>query len=500
MKVDVENVSPVEKRLAIEVPWETVRDELDLAYKGLAKRAKVKGFRAGHVPRKVLEKFYKTTVESEVARQLVDDLFRKAVTDNDLVPISSPVLKELPQIQQDAPFRFEATVEVKPEVDAQSYKGLEVVRKTREVTDQEVTAELAALREKATVIEQVTDRKVVEKGDLTVIDFFGFIDGETFKGGKGINYTVEVGAGQMIAGFEEQLVGLTFGEQRTFTLTYPKDDGPPEVRGKVVEWKVDLKEIKRKILPELDDELAKDLGEYDTLDELKAKIRENLATRLDAKSRRVIRDSVLEKLVDSNPVSVPPLMVERQLDFILQDAMKMVETSKDPKLVEAIQKIRTEAKPRAERQVAGMLVLEAVAKAEKIEISDPELNGRLQEIAKEHRIQLKQLRQELAQDGRLEGLRYQMRQDRALDFVVSQATVTDRAMTKEEAEAEAKGEADRALAGGTEHEDEHDHEHEHEPDHDHEHGHEHGPGHDHDHDHDDDHEHGHGQEHSHEPG
>src|SRR5262249_8500533 len=156
-------------------------------------------------------------------------------------------------------------------------------------------------------------------------------------------------------GFEDNLVGLSFGEQRTFSLTYPKDDGPEEVRGKEVEWKVELKEIKKKILPALDDEFAKDLGEYETLDELKQKIRENLATRLDAKSRRLIRDSVLEKLIDENPVSVPPLMIDRQLDFILQDAMRMVEQSKDPKLKEAVEKIRVESRPRAERQVAGML-------------------------------------------------------------------------------------------------------------------------------------------------
>lgn len=279
----------------------------------------------------------------------------------------------------------------------------------------------------------------------------------------------------MIPGFEDNLVGLAFGEQRTFKLTYPKDDGPEEVRGKEVEWKVELKEIKKKILPELDDEFAKDLGEYETLDELKKKIRENLATRLDAKSRRMIRDTVLEKLVDENPVSVPPLMVERQLDFLLQDAMRMVEQSKDAKLREAVDKIRSESRPRAEKQVAGMLLLEAIAKAEHIEVSDQELNGRLQELAKEHRIPIKQLRQQLASDGRLEGLRYQLRQDKALDLVVKEATVTEQAMTEDEAKAD--------VAGGHEDEDAgHDHPHDHDHD-DHDHDHDHGHAHDHDHDH-----------------
>lgn len=478
MKIDVETLSPVEKKIAIEVPWEKVREELDLAYKGLAKRAKVKGFRAGHVPRKVLEQFYKGAVESEVTNRLVDDSFRQAVQEQKLTPINSPVLNEQPRIQPETPFRFVATVEVKPEVEAKDYKGLEVERKTRQVTDAEVQVELDQLRQKATVVEQVTDRKTVEKGDLAVIDFFGFVNGETFKGGKGINYTVEVGANQMIPGFEDNLIGLSFGEQRTFQLNFPKEEGPEEVRGKDVEWKVELKEIKKKILPELDDEFAKDLGEYDTLDELKAKIRENLATRHDAKSRRMIRESALEKLVASNTVSVPPLMVERQLDFILQDAMRMVEQSKDPKLKEAVDNIRKESRGRAEKQVAGMLLLEAIAKQESIEVSDAELNARLSDLSKEHRIPIKSLRQQLASDGRLEGLRYQMRQDKALDMVAKEAKVTERAMTDEEKQAE-----DRTQGQEVDVDEGHDHDHDHEGhDHDHDHDHDHA-GHDHDHDH-----------------
>jgi trigger factor len=484
MKVDIETLSPVEKRLAIEVPWATVQEELDLAYKGLQKRAKLKGFRAGHVPRKVLEQFYKSAVENEVATRLVDELFRKAVAQQSIVPINSPVLKETPEIKPDNPFRFVATVEVKPEVEAKSYKGLDVERKTRQVTDAEVAQELKALREKATVVEQITDRNTVEKGDLAVVDFFGYVNGETFKGGKGINYTVEVGTGTMIPGFEDNLIGGKIGEQRTFTLPYPKEDGPEEVRGKTVEWKVDIKELKRKILPELDDEFAKDLGEYDTLEELKQKIKENLATRADAKSRRMIRDAVLEKLVEANPVSVPPLMVERQLDFLLQDIMRMAQGQNEQKFKDIIDRLRNESRPRAEKQVAGMLLLEAIGKQEKVEVNESELNARLSEIAREHRMNVKEVRKQLAQDGRLEGLRYQMRQDKALDFVVAQANVTERAMTPEEAEADAKGE--RHLHD--EAEPDHDHD---EEDHDHDHAHDHDHDHDHAHDHDHDHDHGH---------
>jgi trigger factor len=317
-----------------------------------------------------------------------------------------------------------------------TYKGLEVEKKVREVADSEVEKELKGLREKAVVVEQVTDRKDVQKGDLAVIDFFGYVNGETFKGGKGINYTVEVGAGQMIPGFEDNLVGGTIGEQKVFELEFPKAEGPEEVRGKKVEWKVDVKEIKRKVYPEIDDEFAKDLGEFDTLAELKDNLRKNLATRMDAKSKRQLRDQVIEKLVEKNPIEVPGLMIERQLDFLLQDAKRMVEQSKDPTLLEAISKLRVEARPRAEKQVAAMLVLEAIARQEKIEVSEQEVEGRISELAREHRMNPKQLKAELKQNDQLEALRYNLRQDKALDFLVGQAKVIEKTMTAEEVAAE----------------------------------------------------------------
>ena len=322
MKVEVETVTAVQKRVAIELPWNQVKEELDLAYKGLSKRAKVKGFRAGKVPRKVLEKFYKSAVEGEVLNRLVDESFRKAVEEQELFPIDAPTVDGELALEPDQPLKFTATVEVKPEVTAEHYKELEVVRKVREVSPEEVAKELTQLQEKATLIEPVTDRDSIEKGDLAVIDFFGEVDGEGFKGGKGINYTVEVGGGQMIPGWEDQLIGMKIGEHKEHTLAFPEGEAPEEVGDKDVLWKIDLKEIKKKILPELDDEFAKDLGDYESLAELEAKIKENLLTREDAKSKRQVRDAALEALVEKHEVDVPGVMVDRQLDFLMSDVSR----------------------------------------------------------------------------------------------------------------------------------------------------------------------------------
>lgn len=473
MRIDVENLSPIEKRVAIEIPWDTVRDELDLAYKGLQKRARVKGFRAGHVPRKVLEQFYKGAVESEVVQRLVDDSFRKAVAEKDLFPISTPIVENRLELVPDAPFKFSAKVEVKPEVTVTGYQGVSVVRQVRAIDDAEVARELEQLREKAVVVEAVTDRTDARKGDLAVIDFFGYVDGETFKGGKGINYTVEIGLGRMIPGFEDQLIGMKVSEHKEFQLVFPKTDGPEEVRGKTVEWKVDLKEIKHKILPELDDEFAKDLGEYESLDELKSKIKENLRTRDDARSKRQLREKVMEKLVEGNTVDVPPAMVDRQLDFLLQEVEKIGKTNKDPAVQEAIRRLRDENRDRAKKQVAAMLLLEAVGREEKLEVTEAELESRLGEIARQNKMAPKAVRQQLEREGRLDAVRYDIKQDKALDFVVKHAVVTDETVT---------GPIEEESTMGLD--DDHDHDHDHA-------GHDHS-GHDHDHDH-----HGHDHDHDH---
>ncbi|MEL7370571.1 MAG: trigger factor [Myxococcota bacterium] len=442
MKVQVEQLSNIERKLSIEVPWDTVKEELDLAYKGLSRRARVKGFRAGKVPRKVLEQLYRGTVENEVVSRLVDESFRKAVQDNDLVPIDNPKMDAFPKLENDTPLVFEATVEVKPEINIERYEGLDVVRKIRAVEDSEVDTELEQLRQKAMVIEAITDRSTAENGDMAVVDFFGTVDGEDFKGGKGINYTIELGGGQMIPGFEDQLVGMNIGDQKVFELAFPKGEAPEEVGDKTVDWKVDLKELKRKILPELDDDFAQDLGEYDTLDELKENLRENLATREDARSRRQLRDQVMEKLVEANPVEVPPLMIERQLDFMLQEANRMAQQSSDPSVQEVIVKLREEARPQAEKQVAGMLLLESVARKAEIEASDEDIEGRIAELAREHRMPAKQVRKQLVENDQIDALRYNLTQDMALDYVLEKANVTEQQVTAEELEAADKDETE----------------------------------------------------------
>ncbi len=433
MNIEVEQLSNVERKIAVSIPWEAVKAELDAAYQGLQRKARVKGFRPGKVPRKVLEQFYRPTVESEVVNRLVDEGMRQAISEHDLFLIDRPVLEEAPKIAVEQPLAFSLKVTVKPHVDPERYKGLEVERKIREVTEAEVDAELAALREKASVVEPITDRNVAEQGDLAVVDFFGFVDGETFKGGKGINYTVELGGGRMIPGFEDAIVGMKIGDEKTFPLRFPEGDGPEEARGKDVEWKVELKELKSKAVPELDDEFAKDLGEFDTLAELRDGVRKNLATREDGKSQRLLRSQVVEALVAANPLEVPDRMVDNQVEFLLRDTIGVsTETRQDPQFAPIVAELAKNLRPQAEQQVKTMLLLEGVARVEGLSVSEADVDGKLQSLSREHRIPLPQLRNQLRENGQMGNISYNLLQEKAVQLVMEAAQITDRTVTAEE--------------------------------------------------------------------
>lgn len=436
MKVEIEALSAVERKLSIELPWETIKSELNEAYKGLAKRASVKGFRAGKVPRKVLERMYQRTVENEVVTRLLDESYRDAVKMHELFTISQPHMETFPEIQEGEPLRFEVDVQVKPDIDVANYKGLAVERKIREVTDKEVEAELRRMQEQASVIEPITDRVEAQSGDQAVVDFFGKIDGEDFKGGKGINYTVALGSNSMIPGFEAEIIGMKIGEQKQFSLTFPESYHADDVKGKTADWTVDLKELKSKQVPELDDEFAKDLGEFDSLAELKENLQKNLATREDAKSRADLREAVARVLIENNPVDVPPAMTDNQLDFMMREVMQMAKGNNSPEIQEILKKLRDENRGQAEEQMAAMLILESVVKKEEIEVTDEEIDARIQELAREHRTTFQKLKNQLKQNNQIESLRYELQQERALDLVIEHAEVTDRTVSPEEAEAE----------------------------------------------------------------
>src|SRR6266567_4736406 len=323
MKIEVEAVSPVEKKVTVEVDPERVAKELDKAYAGLGRRVKLKGFRSGHVPRAVLERNFRDEVEKQVVDTVVNASFGEAVAQHALHPVASPRVDVAePGLAPGQPFRYSARVEVKPRLEPKDYKQLEVARKPPEVTDQMVSDELTRIQESLSRLVPVEGRFEAQPGDYAVIDHDGTIEGQPFEGGKAEGVTVKVEAGDLSGGFIPQLAGVKLGEAVELNQSFPADQGYEPLRGKTGHFKVTLQSLKTRQVPAIDDLLAKEMGleGVETLDALKARIRDDLGKRESQRAEAELKDALVKAALAKNEFEVPPAMVEHAIDVMLQGA------------------------------------------------------------------------------------------------------------------------------------------------------------------------------------
>jgi trigger factor len=426
MKIDVDTVSPIQRKIRVELPADKVSEEFFRVYEGLSQRAKIKGFRPGKVPRSVLQKFYGDEVRGAVLARLVEDSLGEVIRERGLQVVSRPEV-EADDLEEGQAFAFSAGVEVKPEIQVKNYLGLEVKKIKLSVDDAQLELALHRLQERHARLEPVEDRDIVERGDFVTLDFVGFIDGKPFPGGKDENYQLEVGGGSALAQFEEALVGLKKGKEHTIRVAYPEDHSNRQLAGKVVVFSVTVQEIKKKSLPPLDDEFAKDYGECASLHELRQKIRARLEGELEEIQTRDLKEQLLSRLIDAHPFEVPPAMVERQIRYFMerQQSRSGAQGSTSSGASHSSEQIRREVEPHAVRQVKSALLLEKIAAIEKIEVSDAEIQHRVNEMARsvgENRTALQELyrRSEARED-----LRFQMVSGRTLDFLLKQAKVKE---------------------------------------------------------------------------
>ena len=285
MKIDIDELGPVQRKVRVELPAETVAGEFSRAYKNLGQRVRVKGFRTGKIPRNVLQGIYGDDVVSEVRSHLVEETLGEVIKDRGLQIVSRPEVESQDLREGDA-FSFSAVFEVKPQIEIKDYLGIEVEKVKIAVTEAQVDEALHRLQESHASLELVKDREVVQKGDFVTLDFDGTFGGNPFSGGKGENYTLEVGAGSALPQFESAVDGVKIGDQRIVQVDYPESYPNKEIAGKTVDFSLVVREIKQKVLPQLDDEFAKDHGEHGSLDDLRAAIRKRLEERTPALSRR----------------------------------------------------------------------------------------------------------------------------------------------------------------------------------------------------------------------
>ena len=363
--------------------------ELDKAYKQNAKKFKVPGFRAGMVPRAVVEQTYGEGVLYEfVIENTVDDAYRTAVEENNLEIVSRPEL-DIKQIGKDKDFIFVVNVCVKPEATVKDYKGIEVKKVSTRVTKKDVDAEIEKIREKNARIVTVEDREL-KNGDISVIDFEGFVDGVAFEGGKGENFELTIGSGQFIPGFEDQMVGMKKDETRDVNVKFPEEYHTQDLAGKDATFKVVLHEIKEKVLPEVDDEFAKDVSEFETLEEYKKDLNKKVKADKEAKAKAEMEQEAIEKFIEKVEVTIPEGMIDSEVDKMVEE-MNANLSYQGLNIDQYLQYIgisledyKKEMRGQAEKRIKLSLGLEFIAKEEKVEVTDDEIDARIKELAAQY--------------------------------------------------------------------------------------------------------------------
>ncbi len=423
MKVQVEELSPIERKLSIEVEGEKVAQELDRAYAALNRQVKIPGFRPGKVPRRILESRFKQDVEGDVLRRVVESSYLEAVREQNLEPVSNPQITNGP-LQPNAPFSFQARVEVKPKVEAKDYRGVPLKRTEIKVEDADIDGRLQQLRERFTRLEPVEGRDVGQTGDYALIDYDGSVDGKEFPGGKAENITVEIAPGEFAESKIPALEGVKVGESKEFDYAFPADYGVKEVEGKTAHIKVTLKGLKREVKPELNDEFAKETGGGDTLDALKTKIRGDLEKGKRAQAETDERQNLFTELITRNDFLVPKGMVDRAIDMMLEGALRqMARSGIDPRALNLdFNRLRDEMRDKATTEVKGSLLLEAIAEKENISPSDDDLEKKIEQLAAEANTAVSQVRKHFKDPDQRRSLFLRLREEKTIEFLKANAT------------------------------------------------------------------------------
>ncbi len=433
MNVKVEDVSSIKKKLIFEVAAEQVDKEIQKAFKKIGKTAKIKGFRAGKIPVSVLEKYYGGQMEQDVLRSLINATYFKALQENDIPAVGEPNIVESSGINKGEAFTYEAEVEVKPEVTAKDYTKISLEKEKFVADPKAVEGRLEEMGASKAQLE-VTKRKKARKGDSVIIDFEGFIGEEAFAGGKGDDSLLELGSNSFIPGFEEQVIGMQREETKDVEVSFPEEYGQAELAGKPAVFKVLLKEIKEKVSPDLDDEFAKGFG-VDTLDELKEQLQTSYETQETNRVENDLREKLVGKLIESNPVEVPEAMIAKQLEHMYENITnRMKSQGMTPEMMGITQEnFRENYRTTAIEQVSGNLILEAIGNQEKIVADESEIDAKLEEIATMANAPIDMVKKHYAGAEARSGLMAQIAEEKVVTFLLESAKVKEVAPQKPKA-------------------------------------------------------------------
>ncbi len=424
MNITVEEISSVKKKIHVEIPLDQVTKEVESLYKEVGAKAKIKGFRPGKVPRNILERYFKDYVKAEAIQKLIQESYPSILSEKDLHPVSPPVI-DPGELESGKSFQYSATIEVKPEIKIEGYIGLNIQGKQEVVTEEEVEERLKGLQELHAQLRTIEEPRAVRSGDHVILDYEARMDNKPLEEAKAVDFNIEVGGGRFIPALEEKLIGLHPDEKKEIEVSFPEDYGYKKWAGKTISFLVKIKEIKEKILPPLDDEFAKDVGDYSTLEDLKGKLKEGIEKEKQLMFERQLKDQIVDKLIEANPFEVPESMVEEQTKALVSDttmrlaaqgiALKSLNISEE--------KLQEDYREVAKKQVRTHLILEKISQQEGIIVTDEEVDERLRSISERTHQKFDVVKRYYEKNELIPGLKTSILTDKTLDFLLGKANI-----------------------------------------------------------------------------
>jgi len=442
MKVNVEDVSSVKKVLHIEIPKETVGAELDSAYQNLKKNAKVKGFRPGKAPRSVLERLYKKDVQADVSSRLIQTSFADAIKETELNIISMPQV-DPPDLTAETDYAYDATVEVKPELADVEIKGMSLKRTNYQVGEEELQAQLSMLQQNMTKQVKIEEDRPIQSDDFVLIDYEGSKDGQPFaETAKTENFSLQVGSAHIATDFDDNLIGKKAGDKAEFDVTFPEDYHNEKLKDLTIQFQVDIKEIRKKEIPELNDDFAKSMGQFETLENLQNVIKENLAEGYEKRIEQELNEQIFKQIIEKTDFELPDAMVDYELENIIADTERRFEYQNTS--MEEIgltkEKLQEQYRGTAEQQVRRQIILGKVIEQEKLELSDDELEAGYADMAKNFNQPVEQIKSFYDQNKeRLDFFKHALLEKKAIKLIIENSDIED---VEPEKEAPADEESD----------------------------------------------------------
>jgi trigger factor len=425
MPVKVEDVSPIKKKLTFDISWLEVKKELDLVYKDVGKKAKVKGFRQGKVPRNILETMYKEYAEEETITKLVNKYYYDTLKDQNIAAVAQPDIEQK-GLEEEKNFTFTATVEVEPAIEPKDYVGLELEKEEHDVSDSDVEKRLQEVRDMFATMEEVEADRGIGEGDFAVVDFEGTLDGKALKEMKADNYLLEMGSKTFVPGFEEQLTGMKKDQAKEIKITMPDDYHAKHLAGKEVLFSVTLKNIKEKKLPDVDEKFIQNFDKYETLDDLEKDILKTLEEENRTKSNTTLKNLIIDKLLEANQFEVPPTFVNRQVYFMIADMQRRMTMrgmkKQDPS--ELYTRFYDLYKDEASKVVKTILLIKSIAEKESISVSDNEIEEKIKEIAEQRAQSYDSLKKSLVEGNMIEDIKSEILNTKVFRLIEDKATIT----------------------------------------------------------------------------